>query len=115
ENEEIRALLNAGHRKGAVAGRCVVRGTTVLTEELPAYCAVAMAGLGWLPDTLLSRSIVLHMRRRAPDEPVTPYRRKVNAPEGWALRARLEPRACFVVSAVSQLWPDAPPGVVDRD
>ena len=26
ENEEIRGLLNAGHRRGAVAGRCVVRG-----------------------------------------------------------------------------------------
>ena len=26
ENEELRGLLNAGHRKGAVAGRCVVRG-----------------------------------------------------------------------------------------
>ena len=28
DNEEIRGLLNAGHRKGAVAGRCVVRGKT---------------------------------------------------------------------------------------
>ena len=25
DNEEIRGLLNAGHRRGAVAGRCVVR------------------------------------------------------------------------------------------
>jgi hypothetical protein len=48
ENEEIRGLLNAGHRKGAVAGRCVVRGKEVFTEELAAYCAVAMAGLGYL-------------------------------------------------------------------
>ena len=46
ENEEIRGLLNAGHRKGAVAGRCVARGQTVMTEEIPAYAAVAMAG--WL-------------------------------------------------------------------
>ena len=52
ENEEIRGLLNAGHRRGAVAGRCVVRGKTVETEEIPAYAAVALAGLGWLPDTI---------------------------------------------------------------
>jgi hypothetical protein len=45
ENEEIRGLLNAGHRRGAVAGRCVVRGNTIETEEIPAYCAVALAGL----------------------------------------------------------------------
>ena len=46
ENEEIRGVLNAGHRRGAMAGRCVVRGKIVETEELPAYCAVALAGLG---------------------------------------------------------------------
>jgi hypothetical protein len=49
DNEEIRGLLNAGHRRGAVAGRCVVRGKIVETEEIPAYCAVALAGLGGLP------------------------------------------------------------------
>ena len=64
ENEEIRGLLNAGHRRGAVAGRCVVRGKNIETEEIPAYSAVAVAGLGWLPDTILSRSIVIRMRFR---------------------------------------------------
>lgn len=29
DNEEVRGLLNAGHRRGAVAGRCVVKGRTV--------------------------------------------------------------------------------------
>src|SRR5215510_5429017 len=57
ENEEIRGLLNAGHRRGAITGRCVVRGKRIETEEIPAYCAVALAGIGWLPDTILSRSI----------------------------------------------------------
>ena len=42
ENEEIRGLLNAGHRRGAVAGRCVVSGKEIVTEEIPAYCAVAL-------------------------------------------------------------------------
>jgi len=56
DNEDIRGLLNAGHRRGATTGRCVVRGKEVLTEELPAYAAVALAGIGWLPDTILSRS-----------------------------------------------------------
>ncbi|MGZ4189759.1 MAG: DUF3631 domain-containing protein, partial [Actinomycetota bacterium] len=55
DNEEVRGLLNAGHRQGAVAGRCVVRGKLIETQELPAYCAVALAGLDDLPDTLMSR------------------------------------------------------------
>ena len=66
ENEEIRGLLNAGHRRGAVAGRCVTHGKgTPTTEEIPAYCAVALAGLGWLPDTILSRSVIIRMRTQA--------------------------------------------------
>jgi hypothetical protein len=90
ENEEIRGLLNAGHRKGAVAGRCVVRGNIIDTEELAAYCAVALAGLDDLPDTLMSRSVVVRMRRRSPDEFVEPFRHRLHAPEGHGLRDALE-------------------------
>ncbi len=68
DNEEIRGMLNAGHRRGAVAGRCVTRGDIIETEELPAYCALALAGLGGLPDTLLTRAVVVRMKRRAPGE-----------------------------------------------
>jgi hypothetical protein len=80
ENEEVRALINSsGHRQGAVAGRCAVRGANVTTEEIPSHCAVAVAGLGWLPDTILSRSVIIRMRRRAPDEYVEAYRRRERA------------------------------------
>ena len=66
ENEEIRGLLNAGHRRGAVAGRCVVHGKTVQTDaDFPAYAPVALAGLGWLPDTIMSRAVGIRMRRRS--------------------------------------------------
>src|SRR5262249_33509118 len=74
ENEDLRALLNSGHRRGAVAGRCVMRGSTVITEEIPSYSAVALAGLGWLPDTIMTRSVIVRMRRRAPDERIEPFR-----------------------------------------
>ena len=55
----------------------MIQGKTVTTEELPAYCAVAMAGLGWLPDTILTRSVIVRMRRRAPGETVEPFRRRI--------------------------------------
>ena len=61
-----------------------MRGKTVETEEIPAYCAVALAGLGWLPDTLMSRSIVIRMRRRAPTE----NHRAVSPPRRDRRRAR---------------------------
>jgi hypothetical protein len=114
-HEEIRGLLNAGHRKGAVAGRCVVRGKVVETEEIPAYCAVALAGLGNLPDTILSRAVVVRMRRRAPDEQVAPFRRRIYADEGEKLRAQLAGWAASAIGDVIDAWPEMPPGIADRD
>ena len=75
-NEDVRALINAGYRRGATVGRCTVYGATVTPELLPAFAPVALAGLGDLPDTILSRSIIIRMRRRAPNESVEPYRRR---------------------------------------
>jgi hypothetical protein len=115
DNEEIRGLLNAGHRKGAVAGRCVVRGKEVFTEELPAYCAVAMAGLGYLPDTILTRSVIVNMRRRAPTETVEPYRRRLEVEKGGALRRRLEVWASQISEQIDNKWPVMPEGITDRN
>jgi len=115
DNEEIRGLLNAGHRRGAVAGRCVIKGKTVETEEIPAYCAVALAGLGDLPDTLFTRSVIVHMRRRAPDEQIEPYRRRDQASEGHELRDRLAAWAARIVPAATVARPDMPAGVTDRN
>jgi hypothetical protein len=111
ENEEIRGLLNAGHRQGAVAGRCVVHGKTVLTEEISAYCAVALAGLGWLPDTILSRSIIIC--RRKPGEKIVSFRRRLEIKAGSNLNGRLAAWAKQVGRAIK--WPEMPAGIEDRD
>lgn len=114
-NEEIRGLLNAGHRKGAVAGRCTVRGTVVSTEEIPAYSAVALAGLGGLPDTILSRSIVIRMRRRSPGEKIEPFRRRIHAPAGDKLREQLAQWCDGVANNVRDVFPDMPEEISDRN
>ncbi len=113
DNEDIRGMLNAGHRKGAVAGRCVVRGKIVETEELPAYCAVALAGLNDLPDTIMSRSVVVRMRRRAPNEKVEPWRLRINAPQAKPIRDALA--AWATESAERIVWPALPPEIQDRN
>ena len=115
DNEEIRALLNAGHRRGAVAGRCVVRGKIVETEEIPAYCAVALAGLGWLPETIMTRSIVVAMRRRAPGERIQPFRRRLWIREGDRLRNWLTAWGKSAVDHLKANWPALPDGITDRD
>lgn len=115
ENEEIRGLLNAGHRRHGVAGRCVVRGKQVFTEEIPAYCAVALAGLGGLPDTILSRCVIVRMRRRAPDEQIEAFRRRVEEVKGNAIRDRLATWAASIEQSATGAWPVMPDGIRDRD
>ena len=115
ENEDIRGMLNAGHRKGALAGRCVIRGKTVEFEELPAYCAVALAGLDDLPDTLMSRSVPIRMRRRSPSEPVEPWRLRINGGEAERLYKRMLAWSTSVRPLADGNWPEMPPGVEDRD
>lgn len=117
DNEDIRGMLNAGHRKGATAGRCVVRGKVVETEELPAYCAVALAGLDDLPDTIMTRSVVVRMRRRAPGEKVEPWRLRINGPDAARLRDRIAAWASSVADTLAggDFWPEMPEGIEDRD
>jgi len=112
--EETRGLLNAGHRKGAVTGRCKVVGKTVETEEIEAYCAVALAGLGDLPDTVASRAVIVRMRRRAPHERVEAYRRRDHGPAGERLSDRLSEWARSKETKLSLARPDLPEGVEDR-
>jgi hypothetical protein len=113
ENEEIRGVLNAGHRRGATAGRCVLRGKEIFTEELPAYCAVALAGLGDLPDTILTRSVIIRMKRRAPHEQVEPYRRRIHSQEGHHLRDQIAAWCQQVADYID--WPVLPPEIEDRN
>jgi hypothetical protein len=116
DNEEIRGLLNAGHRRGAVAGRCVMRGKVVETEEIPAYGAVAVAGIGNLPQTILTRCVVVKMRRRAPDEHVEAFRRRIHGPEGEALRERISSWASSIAEQIRTALPTTamPDGIQDR-
>src|SRR5262249_256110 len=112
--EEIRALLNAGHRRGATVGRCVITGKTTATEDSPAFCAVALAGLGFLPDTLMSRSIILRIRRRLPAEYLEPFRRRDAKSIGHALRDRLVIWAASVLEKIRNARPTMPAEITDR-
>ena len=112
---EIRGLLNAGHRRGAVAGRCMVVGKRVMTEEIPAYCAVALAGIGNLPDTIASRAVIIEMRRRAPHERVESFRRRLHFPEGENIGTMLARWCAHQAPELDGVEPEMPQGVNDRD
>ena len=112
-NEDIRALLNVGYRRGATIPRCV--GPQHDVRDFAVFAPTALAGLGDLPDTIMSRSIIVRMRRRAPSERVEQFRLRMHEAEGAALRDRLAAWAHDVGATVGDAWPDLPDGVVDRD
>lgn len=112
EHEDIRGLLNAGHRQGAIVGRCTMNGKNPEPQEFPAYAAVALAGLGWLPDTILSRSVIIRMRRRHAGEQVEPYRRRLHQPAGAAVHDMIAMWAATKPDDIA--WPELPSEIQDR-
>ncbi|MEV5800556.1 DUF3631 domain-containing protein [Streptomyces collinus] len=114
DNEELRGFLNAGHRRSGVTYRCIGDGGNQTVQAFPSYCAVAVAGLGSLPDTILTRSVVIRMRRRARNEHVEPFRARIHEAQGHKLRDRLAQWAEQTRARVVDAWPDMPEGVTDR-
>lgn len=91
--ETLRGILNEGFRKGGVFYKCV--GKDFDLKGFSVYCPKCFAGIGRLPGTVSSRSIVIEMRRKLPGEDVEPFRQKAvksaalpikKALEAWAAR-----------------------------
>jgi uncharacterized protein DUF3631 len=72
ENEELRGILNTGHRKGGSVLRCV--GDDHEPRTFSTWAPLAIAAIGKLPDTLEDRSITCRMVRRKPSERVESFR-----------------------------------------
>jgi Protein of unknown function (DUF3631) len=108
-NEDLRAVLNAGHRRGAIAGRGNWGNDGLAGQDYPAYCAVALAGLGRLPETIADRAVIIRMKKRKLTERLDPWRPRVNAKEAEALGDALG----LWISDASLSWPHNMP-VEDR-
>ena len=88
--EGLRALLNAGHRRGTTVPRCVGEGKNIKLVEFPVFCPKAFFGIGKpLPDTVADRSIPIRLERRRADETVERFRHAEVAPIAEVLREGL--------------------------
>lgn len=66
DNEELRGMLNAGHRRGGQALRC--EGEANEVRAFNVFAPVVLCGIGTLPGTLHDRSIVIRLERAKPGE-----------------------------------------------
>jgi hypothetical protein len=112
--EGLRALLNAGHRRGAVVSRCVGDGPKQRLEDFPVFCPKALAGIGDLPDTVADRSIPIRLARRAPAEKVERFRYRDAAQAGVALQQALGEELASYLETLQESRPEIPAILNDR-
>ena len=72
EADELRGVLNSGHRKGGQVLRTV--GDDHEPRAFATYSAVAIGIIGNLPDTLGDRSITVDLKRKLPSEAAESFR-----------------------------------------
>lgn len=110
QNEDLRALLNAGHQRGRPALRCV--GPQQTPTEFNTFAMAAIAGIGSMPDTITDRAINVTMRRRSRGEHVSQFRSRRDGPVLARVRDRIAAWAAEHISELTQAQPEMP--VEDR-
>jgi len=82
DNQELHGLVNAGYKRGGSVLRSEATASSYEPRMFSVYCAKSIAGIALekhLPDSTMSRGIVLNLRRKLPHETVQRMRQ---APEG---------------------------------
>lgn len=110
--EGLRAVLNAGHRKGAAVPRCV--GPTSEVRMFRVYCAKVLAGIGTLPDTVADRSIPIRLKRKRSDEHVERFRRREVEAEAVPVRDAIAAWTEAMGDRLADARPDLPDELSDR-
>ena len=113
--EDLRAMLNAGYKRSATIPRCVGDAKAMAVQRFKVYAPAALAGIaGHMPDTITTRAITVHMRRRAPGETVEAFKTRRVEAEAAPLRERLAAWVGDVAERVGEAEPEMPEGVTDR-
>jgi hypothetical protein len=77
DNNDLLGMVNAGYKSSGFVLRSEVDGDSFTPCKFSVYSAKSIAGIALdkhLPDSTLSRGIVINMRRKLPDEKVTRLR-----------------------------------------
>jgi hypothetical protein len=108
--DELKPILNNGYRSGATVPRC--HGQSHEIRRFKMYAPVALAGIGdKFPEILLTRCVIIRMRRAFADEIDDDLDYDEHAEIGWALRDRL---ADWLASAQLDRRPALPDGLRSR-
>jgi hypothetical protein len=107
--EALRGILNGGFRRGGNFRKCDGKNHDLKVFDV--FCPKALAGIGRIPETIASRSIVIEMRRRKSTETVERLRLKAVRYAAEPLRKLL---AAWASSGVVPLLVNAKPRLPDE-
>ena len=76
--QKLTGILNAGHARSGIYTMCVPKGNEYTTKDFDVFGAKGYAGIGddTLPNTVISRSIPIAMKRKRGDEHVERFRER---------------------------------------
>jgi hypothetical protein len=113
DNEELRGILNAGHRRSsAYVLRCV--GDDSEPRQFSTWGPKALAKIGTLPATLDDRAITIKMKRKSPAEIVNRYAERRESDRLAELRRRCVRWALDYAAAIREADPADLPELHDR-
>jgi hypothetical protein len=105
-NGTLRAVFNSGHRRGGAISRFVGG----WSQRFSTFAPLAVAAIGALPLTLMSRAVVLNMRRHASNDPLL---QRLEETDPVFPKAREEIQK-WVASCALSLDPPMPPSLQNR-
>jgi hypothetical protein len=111
-NEPLRSAINSGWTRGASVPRCI--GDEKVPHAFPTFCpkAIGMKGRR-LPDTTLSRCIIVELKRKRANEKVEHFR-CIDDPGLEELRRQGMRWANDNVAVLKDAEPEMPPGFDNR-
>ena len=110
--EAQRCILNEGFHRGGTFYKC--DGKNHDLRAFNVYCCKAFAGIGSLPDTVASRSIMIEMRRKLPTEIVKSFRHKAVKAAAAPIKLLLESWGKGAGPHLRELIPAPIAGLGDR-
>ncbi len=111
--EAVRALLNAGSRRGVTVPRVLDAKSDKLVD-FSVFCPKALAGIGTLPETVGDRSLLIEMKRKRRSDSAERFRLRDVEREARELRARLEAWTSARIPQLRAARPALPRELGDR-
>jgi Protein of unknown function (DUF3631)/Toprim-like len=112
-SEALRGLLNSGFENDGQWAKCVGQGSNQEVRHFKTFCPKALAGIGKIPDTVMSRSVPIHMQR-APRGAVKRARKREIKAAGLPLAGKLAEWTGSVLDVAKNAQPEIPEQLSDR-